>query len=314
MNTDIHKDGYIILHSVLSAEELENGSHMIDKTIDYIALKNFIDTIFFPTIIKNQSFITDPKYVKFRFSNNTNSKDASLFHGDIYNHSKIDILPIYTCLCYFDSTQMEIVPGSHLPHNDWSINSYNTKILLDIQPGDILIFHANIHHRGTNFDKEGNRRLLQVFDVFPDANTYNKHSPKLVIVKPKKTPTIAASILYEVSKHPTIIDTLSFFHYILMYNDLQYKWAFNDISPSDKKDKYVSYEPNERKFVEDVQIYNENVNIICDKTITTIPYSNYYIYIAILYLIITILIVYIIYELIQYRSRRFRFFRDLSFS
>ena len=72
MNTDIHKDGYIILHSVLSAEELENGSHMIDKTIDYIALKNFIDTIFFQTIIKNQSFITDPKYVKLKFSNNKN--------------------------------------------------------------------------------------------------------------------------------------------------------------------------------------------------------------------------------------------------
>ena len=78
---DIHKDGYIILHNVLNNKELEYGvSSMTDKMVDYITLKKFIDNIFFKAIIKNQEFITDPRYIKFRFINNTNSKDASLFH------------------------------------------------------------------------------------------------------------------------------------------------------------------------------------------------------------------------------------------
>lgn len=292
----IHEDGYLLLRNVLSENDLHNGlSCMVGDKIDYSILKNFIDTIFFPTIQKN-SEIKSPKYVKFRFSNNNNSNDASLFHGDIYNHSDIKILPIYTCLCYFDNTWMEIIPGSHIKQNDWSINSYNKKIEVHLQRGDILIFHSNIHHRGSNFDKKGDRRLLQVFDVFPDTETYNEHVSKLVIVKPAQASKLGGQILYELSKYPSIIDTLTFFHYILVYNDLQYKWTFKDIAPSDKNGKYVSYEPNKRANLEDaLPIYEQNVNIICDKTITTIPYSNYYMYIGLLYLIISIILVYLIY-------------------
>jgi ectoine hydroxylase-related dioxygenase (phytanoyl-CoA dioxygenase family) len=294
--TDIHKDGYIILKNILSDTDMSSAlSSTIEDKVDYIEMKKFIDDIFFTAIKKNQNFIKNPQYVKFRYSNNNNSKDASLFHGDIYNHSDMELLPIYTCLCYFDDTRMEIIPGSHIKTNDLSIQSYHKKIELQIEPGDVLIFHANIHHRGVNFDKKGDRRILQVFDVFPDMKTYKEHSPKLIIVKPKELPTLAARGLYEISKYPIMLDPMSFFHYQLMYYDLQYKLTINDISPSDKKGKYVSYEPNERAFIEDVEIANQNINIICDKTIRTLSHTNHYAYIGVIYVLLAIGFCYMCY-------------------
>lgn len=156
INTDINNDGYILLRNVLTENDLEYGlSSIVDNKVDYFIMKKYIDNVFFPKIKKTSNIITDPHYVKFRVSNNNNSTDASTFHGDIYNNTNNELLPIYTCLCYFDDAQMEIIPGSHKYNNiGSSIESYNKKIILDIKHGDILIFHANIHHRGINFNKK----------------------------------------------------------------------------------------------------------------------------------------------------------------
>lgn len=293
---DIHKDGYVVLRGVLSENDLNNGlSSMMGKQVDYKILKNFIDTIFLPSIIKNQQFITDPHYIKFRFSNNNNSTDASTFHGDIYNHSDVKILPIYTCLCYFDDTRMEIIPGSHIKSNDLSITSYNKKIVIPLQRGDILIFHSNIHHRGVNFDKKGDRRLLQVFDVFPDMETYREHSNKLLIVTADKITKSAGTLSYYISKIPILIDIVSFFHYHLTYYDLQYKLPMLDISPSDKKNRYVSYEAARR--VNTLGVEEQNINIICNKA-ETIPHGTHYRYLIIVYLLLMVLGVFIVYKIL----------------
>jgi len=291
------KDGYIVLRNILTEDELNNGlSCMVENKVNYKVLKKFIDEIFFPKITKH-SIITNPQYVKFRFSNNNNSTDASTFHGDIYNHSDLRILPIYTCLCYFDDTQMEIIPGSHIKNNDFSIESYNKKIVLPLKRGDILIFHSNIHHRGVNFDKKGDRRLLQVFDVFPDIESYKQHSSKLIIVVPTEQHKTTGRLSYELSKFPIIIDTVSFFHYNIMYYDLQYKLPIMDIAPSDKKGNYVGYESARRVFMDDIEIESQNINIICDKTIKTMKHSNHYWYLLLLYALIIILGLCIIYKL-----------------
>ena len=295
-HSDITTDGYVILRNALSEKELEYGlSCMIDKKVEYRILKKFIDTMLFKTVTKNTKFITEPQYVKFRFSNNNNSTDASTFHGDIYNHSELDILPIYTCLCYFDETKMEIIPGSHRKTNDWSIQSYNKKIVLPLQPGDILIFHSNIHHRGINFDKKGDRRLLQVFDVFPDMETYNKHSSKLIIVTSEIRSKTVGHVSYIVSKFPALIDTISFFHYNLMFYDLQYKLPIMDIPPSEKKGHYVSYEPGRRVFMNDIEVEDQNVNVICDTTITTMKHSKYYWFLGVLYILFAVIFIFILY-------------------
>ena len=294
---DIHKDGYIILRNALTENEIESAlSCTFDRKVDYQDMKKFIDDVFFKSIKKNQQFITNPKSVKFRYSNNNNSKDASLFHGDVYNYTDIALVPIYSCLCYFDDTRMEIIPKSHLKSNDLSLQSYFKKIELKLHRGDILIFHSNIHHRGVNFDKEGDRRILQVFDVFPDMETYTKHSPKLAIVKPTHIPKIGSQIIYEISKFPFVIDTMSFVHYNFMYYDLQYKVTMNDISPSDKNGRYISYEPNQRAFLTDVDVADENINIICDRTIQTMPDGDYYKFVGILHFFLLLGVVYLLYR------------------
>lgn len=299
IKTYIHDDGYILLKNILKNKDIEYGlSSIQDNKVDYLLMKNFIDNIFFKKIKENTSFISDPHYVKFRLSNNNNSKDASTFHGDIYNNSNSKLLPIYTCLCYFDDAHMEIIPGSHKYNNIGSSSeSYNKKITINITRGDILIFHSNIHHRGINFNKSENRRLLQVFEVFPDKKTYNEHFSKLIIVKTSETfliKNIVNPLLYEVSKSKTIIDSITRFHYILMYNDFHYKLFLIDIPAYEKVDKYVSYEPGKHIFIKEVNDKEEiNVNIVCDDKVNYIYDNKYYLYYFLFYFILFLIIFYI---------------------
>ena len=299
---DIKNNGYILLKNVLAEGELNFGLSCIqnDNKVNYSIMKQFIDNVFFPAVQKNTNVIKNPNYIKFRFSNNNNSTDASTFHGDIYNHTNTELLPIYTCLCYFDDAQLEVIPGSHKYNNNgWSIDTYNKKVVLDVQRGDILVFHSNMHHRGVNYNKIGDRRLLQVFEVFPDQETYNDHLSKLVIVQSSKSflmQNLINPVLYNLSKFPTIIDYATYFHYILMYNDLHYKISLMDIAPWEKINSYVSYEPGRRVNIEDTtnKLEDLNVNILCDKNVHSMSYSNFYLYFYILYWIISLIILYVI--------------------
>lgn len=66
-----------------------------------------------PKIKQTLQIPNDIIYSKFRFSNN-NSSDAATFHNDVYNCSNLDVMPVYTCLSYFDEAQMELIPKSHI--------------------------------------------------------------------------------------------------------------------------------------------------------------------------------------------------------
>jgi len=298
LKNSIDKEGYIILSNVLNNNELEYGlSSIKDKMVDYKITKKFIDNILFKKIIKNTDFITDPHYSKFRLSNHNNSKDASLFHGDIYNNTKSELLNIYTCLCYFDDAQMELIPGSHKYNNPgFSIESYNKKKIIEVKRGDILIFHSNIHHRGINYYKTENRRVLQVFRVFPDKETYEREVSKLVIVKTNESTFIKNfidPIMVEIVKSSTIMGIITFFHYILRYNDLLYKITLIDLSPSDKKDRYVSYEAgSSMRFIDLSGNYNLNVNIVTDTNVIYLPTGTYYLHIF--YFILAVIVMFFI--------------------
>jgi hypothetical protein len=178
------------------------------------------------------------------------------------------------------------------------MESYNKKQIINVKRGDILIFHSNIHHRGVDFNKRENRRLLQVFEVFPDKQTYDEHVSNLVIVRSSETvlmKNFITPILYEISKYPTVIDYVSMLHYILMYNDLHYKMALIDISPDEKTNKYVSYEPGRRVFFEDMDYEEDlNVNIICSNDAKSVLCGNYYLYFYLIYWILSFIFLYAI--------------------
>jgi hypothetical protein len=297
----IDNDGYIIIKNILTPEQLQKGL-LCDNhgKVNYRSMKKFIDSEFLPTIKKNTSFMKDPVYVKFRYSNNNNSTDASTFHSDVYNYTSSETIPIYTCLCYFDKTQMELIPGSHkkeFQSINNSIQSFFTKKVVDIHPGDILVFHANLYHRGINYNTGKDRRILQVFEVFPDKNIYHEKQKQLltVVTSKKSSMNILTHISYLISKVPVFIDSVTFLHYILVYNDLQYKIVLNDISPDDKKNRLVTYEPSKRMNYSEIHEEDDiNINIICEDTPTIEP-SNYYLYLLLSF-IVFIIIIYLLFS------------------
>lgn len=306
--SQINNDGYILISNLLNMNELEYGvSSIKDKKVDYTITKEFIDNILLKKIIKNTDFITEPCYCKFRLSNST---DASTFHGDIYNRSKCEIMPIYTCLCYFDDAQMELIPGSHKNNSGFGIESYNKKKMIEVKRGDILIINANIHYRGINYNKTKDCRLLQIFEMFPDKETYDNHFSKLVIVKSDSTmKKIIDPLLYEISKYPSVINFINMIQYILMYNDLHYKIALMDLSPNEKTDRYVSYEPGTQILFNELENHHDlNVNIICDKDVNYVPPGKFYLNIYILYFIASLIFWYIIkmrYEKVGRKGPRY---------
>jgi hypothetical protein len=298
-------DGYLLIPHVFTEHELSCSFLHGDK-VDYPATKQFIDQIFMEKV-KQHTGMTDPKYVKFRMSNNNNSTDASTFHGDIYNHTSTEIMPIYTCLCYFDDARIEVIPGSHRYHNrGWSISSYQKKVVLHIKRGDLLVFHSNLHHRGIGFG-EGDRRLLQVFEVFPDQSTYDECLPRLTIVQTSSHPfmkEVINPILYKLAKHTELIDWLAFFHYILMFNGLVYKITMMDLAPWDKSGKYVTYEAARRAYLDETDYEDLNVNILCDRSVHTEQPCSFYLYAYLLYWIVSCVLIYYLYRWLRPKKRR----------
>ena len=198
--TKLKTDGYIIISNKLTPNELSQGLVSIyEKGIDYTQMKKFIDYIYLPKV--NDILGWNSIYLKFRFSDFENLKDASLFHNDLYNHSNNNIMPVYTGLCYFDDSSLEIIPQSHIK-SDLTLNEmYNKKKVINVYKGDILIFHANLFHRGiaktkSQHNTKTNRRILQIFEIFPNEITYNKLNDKIVAVLTTKN-NLANRILYK---------------------------------------------------------------------------------------------------------------------
>jgi len=303
----MNDDGYIVLKRVLTPKQLQTGLNTdYNGVIDYKMMKQFIDNDIIPSVIQNTKFMKKPKYIKFRYSNNNNSTDASTFHSDVYDYTNNEIMPIFSCLCYFDKTQLIVIPGSHkkqFQKDNSSISSYRKKRIVTIEPGDILIFHANLYHRGTHFDSQANRRLLQVFEIFPDDETFLSNYDKFLTVITANTVTldVVNNISYHISKIPFIIDNICFLHYVLVYNDLQYKLGCNDLLPWDKNDKRITYEPGKRIKYESITGRDPiNTNIICENSKTTEPDLLSFIF----YIIYWITLVCVIYYAVKFMYTR----------
>lgn len=293
----LNKEGYLVIENKDRKGEFYNSlkDFYNNDNVNYYKVKEFINKKYFNNL-KNKLKIREKLYYgKFRFSNNNNSSDASTFHGDIYNHTKENIIKIYTCLYYFDDAQLEIIPKSHRRDYLSNYNFYNSlknKKILNINSGTMIIFHSNIHHRGINFTS-GNRRLLQIFDVCLNKYDYYENIPKLKIVKTYNCKTV--KLITELSKkifRNNKNETLIFVHYFLVYYDLQYKVGImSDLSPYDKKDKLISYEPGKRCYLNELdKIKETNINVICNTNIESCEPGNFYFYCYLSYNILFLII------------------------
>jgi len=294
----LHKKGYFIIRNN-NPNNINTCLFYINKnnTINYKKLNSFVHNGLLPSINQEVPILDNPIIGKMRFSNNTNSVDASTFHGDIYNHSENKLMPIYTCLIYFDNAQMEIIPGTHIKGaNKSPITQFSNKKTITMNPGDMLIFHANIHHRGVGFVKNKNRRLLQIFNVFPDKQTHSEYNSKLITIKMSKSwVTMVLPITKILALYKPIINFINFIHYILVCYDLQYRLSLKDVSTNYKKGKYISYEPVKSMDLKDTNGNNEwNINIICDEAYNSIPPSNYYLNFFVFFICLIVLAIFFI--------------------
>ncbi len=278
-----------------------NNFYKDNNNVDYKDLRNFIDDTYFPILMNKINNYEKVFYGKFRFSNNNNSSDASTFHGDCYNHTNDEIIRQYTSLYYFDDAEFELIPETH-KKSTYKTKSfdevYHHKKRISIQAGTFVIIHANLHHRGVNFTKTTNRRLLQIFDIHFNKTDYDLYTPKFFIIKTEELSIIKiiSKLLCNLYKHNNNISSeiLNYLHYFFVFNNMQYKLLFN--SPSKKDNgKILSYEPGKQCLFEDSENIKEtNININCNKNINYESPNLFFFNYFLLYLIISLILIYLI--------------------
>jgi hypothetical protein len=283
---ELNKNGYIIFKNGINKNDIPNDISNIKEKVNYTQIKNFIDNTFIPTIKKKLPSFSNPKYTKFRYSNNNNSIDASVFHQDVYNHTELKIMPIFTALAYFDKAELELIPGSHIKNNLNLINLYTNKTVLHLEPNDIVIFYSNMYHKGVNFSKGDNRRLLQVFDVFPDNQTYNELFHKFKIVNTSDGTITKKNAMYYISQNKTTINLFNYVILFMVYFNLQYKIPMKDLPPSQRNNSFLSYQPSGHLNYKQDLVDDININIICDKNVNIVDYSRYYFFLFLFVLLL----------------------------
>ena len=297
---ELRNQGYIIIPN--NNNELFQQKMMTfyqnNNKINYKELRSFVDNIFFPDLMNKINNNEKIFYSKFRFSNNNNSSDASTFHGDCYNYTNDEIINQYTCLYYFDNAEFEIIPETHKKNKYKTFNeAYNKKIRINIKPGTFVIIHSNLHHRGVNFTKTTNRRLLQVFDVYLNKKDYDFYRPKFIIVKTQESFIIKliTKMLYYIYKHNDNItsENLNYLHYYLVFNNLQYK-IMNLPSKKDNN-KILSYQSGNQCIFEDSEKIKEtNVNIVCNKDLNYKSPDLFYLNCYLIYWVVSLILIFLI--------------------
>jgi len=169
--------GFVVFRNAIQVDKIKNS---ITDAVDYDVMNKFITESLVPTVNKNMDW--DMQVTKYRVSNNNNSADASMFHRDIVV-SKPVTPEIYTCLVYMDETTMELIPYSHTkPAMGYleALTTFHKRERITVYPGDILLFNACVLHRGIFDGKIQSRRLLQLFDCFPNPSIRDQWRPKLI--------------------------------------------------------------------------------------------------------------------------------------
>jgi hypothetical protein len=275
----MEKNGFVIFRNVLTPNDLDFVRNAIKPNglVNYTEVKQFIDEVFFHKI--NSSFGWNCVYNKFRYSSTTHSnlKDAAQFHGDVYNFTRMPLMPIYTGLCYLDPATVEVIPGTHLKQN---ADGWKNKTQININPGDLVIFHANLHHRGV--PGKNSRRLIQIFEIFPNKELFEKYNKNLLTVLTNETWIMkffyGTNLKPSPSSDMSILDKI---HYWQVCKNIQYSTFGLDVDNKLKKNKFVGYEPGPRDTIKPNILQPLNVNIIINEHPTAIPscfYLNLFIY------------------------------------
>lgn len=165
-------DGYLVLRKRLGEEAVAAGraGFLPGGRVHYPTMEAFVDGHMLAATAGLNGGRDRMVCCKYRASDADNSKDAGGFHRDLQNHAPVPAPPppIFTVLCYLDEAEMEVIPGTHrtpvIPVGDLA-SALSRRRTLRLEPGDMLVFHSTLAHRGRfSGPRRPHRRLVQLFD------------------------------------------------------------------------------------------------------------------------------------------------------
>jgi len=182
-------------------------------------------------------------------------------------------MPMYTCVCYLDKAELEVYPGSHTNPRP-PMATLKPRVLY-LEAGTLVVFPASLLHRGVHFSKGKNRRVLQVFEIFPTKVAFEAFLPRLLTVDYSRGKNRQKSALYYIAQHKPLVDMVNAVILRLVYFDVQYKVTGNDLPPWRKQGRYISYEPGGRISYSDDLTQPWNINVVVEPHATSSGSSFY---------------------------------------
>lgn len=217
INTQLHEDGFLLVRQCVKSDTLENFRNGVGKAeVNYRGMS--------PVVNDMKKCLHDllgwtPVMTKYRVSNQENKIDASFLHNDLKNVSRTNTpIPCHTVLLYGDKGRLQLIPKSHHKTHESMIHAtldLQNTITIDIEPGDLLVFNASLIHRGIFFNTEDNRRLMQIFEVYPNKETFDKFAKMVDTSYVNKSPILKT--LQEVNRKTSTQPLINEVTNILMY-------------------------------------------------------------------------------------------------
>ena len=181
INYDIHEDGLCIIKNVLSINEINRLKNQCNnnnyKNIkSYIINNKKINNQIYQYIDHNYIF-QDYIFIIKKSSIHTCHRDNN---GSFFN--KRQKHPSYTLIIYLEKMDkcLGVIPKSHKDKNSFNYNIIDKVQNIVCNPGDAILFDANLLHVGTLNEKEDNLRIQMKIthkndiDKIPFYNNYNK--------------------------------------------------------------------------------------------------------------------------------------------
>lgn len=251
------------LTNFLTPDEIEFGRTCFTgkNTVDYFMMDDFVRK----SLLKLHPVA---KSLKYRASNNTNRSDASHFHRDLINYS--DTVPeVYTVLFYLDEAGMEIIPNSHLKPRMGLIEGINSKTeILNMEPGDVLVFNACTLHRGKfSTSMNENRRLIQAFDT-----TFDKDYTQDIL----HLPCVGSCKSYNFSNISSILSRIPILNNINKITFINTCTGYGGVSPVNYA-SLISQESGTKRYLDNGERYQkDNLYRIMDEKIIDVTDKDWY--------------------------------------
>jgi len=178
---NLQKDGFCILKNVLSNKEITFLKETCQKEQHKEVKEMLINHEKLNKQIKQK---TGPKYqfqdyifIIKKSAIHTCHRDSN---GDFFNEGQK--YPSYTMLIFLEKMDkcLGVIPESHKDVNSFNINVTDKVVNLLCNPGDAILFNANLIHVGALNDKDDHLRIQmkvthqEDIDKIPYYNDYNK--------------------------------------------------------------------------------------------------------------------------------------------